>query len=275
MPFGIAAIGAVGSVASGLIGSSAAKSAASTQAAATDRATQAEMSMYNQNVAREAPFVAGGTNALNQLQQLLSGGSPVLSMLGIGPGGGGTGTINPALFQGSPGYQWQLGQGMNAITNSAAARTGIGGNTLAALQTYGTGLANQDFWNYVNQLNSGYNSQVGNLYNLTALGANAAGNLGTQGTAVANQVGANTIGAGNAAAGGIVGSSNAITGGINSALQSLLVANQMKPGGLFSFGGGTSPSPVTMDTPNLVWNPYNPVGTETLGAGTIGPAYTP
>lgn len=233
MPFGSAAIAAP--VVSGFIGAGAAKDAAKTQAAATDRATAAEMSMYDQTVAREQPFVQGGTNALNALQRLLGigpggggAGSPILSMLGIGPGGGGSAGFDPTTFRGSPGYNFARGQGIESIQNSASATGGVqGGNTLKALQKFGTGLADQDFYNYLASLSGGWNSLTGGLQSLVGGGASAAANLGQIGTQVAGQVGGNIIGGGNAQASGIVGSSNAITGGLNSSIANLLKLNQM------------------------------------------------
>ena len=58
-----------------------------------------------------------------------------------------------AKFQQSPGYQWQLGEGLRAVDAGAASR-GIlrSGATIKAEDTFGQGLANQDFGNYWNRL---------------------------------------------------------------------------------------------------------------------------
>jgi hypothetical protein len=51
----------------------------------------------------------------------------------------------------SPGYQFQLQQGLNSIQNSAAAGGGaLSGATMKAMQQYGTGLAAQDYQNMFN-----------------------------------------------------------------------------------------------------------------------------
>jgi hypothetical protein len=58
-----------------------------------------------------------------------------------------------AKFQQSPGYQWQLGQGLRAVDAGAASRgMARSGATLKAEQTLGSNLANQDFGNYWNRL---------------------------------------------------------------------------------------------------------------------------
>jgi hypothetical protein len=56
-------------------------------------------------------------------------------------------------FQASPGYQFSLDQGLQAIDRGAASRGMVtSGNTLAAEQNYGTGLANQQYQQYVQNL---------------------------------------------------------------------------------------------------------------------------
>jgi hypothetical protein len=56
-------------------------------------------------------------------------------------------------FHTSPGYQWQLEQGLRAIDAGAASK-GIlnSGATLKAEQTFGTGLADKEFTDYYNRL---------------------------------------------------------------------------------------------------------------------------
>lgn len=250
MPWAVAgaAVAAGGSIISGMMGADASKAAAKTQAEAADRATQAQLGMYNQTVDREQPFVQAGTNGLADLTKLLGIGSPggptspVLQMLGIGgPGGvGGTGQIDPRTFQGSPGYQFQLQQGTNAVTNSAAANGGLGGNALRQLMGVGQQTANQGWQQYLGNVGNAWQSQIGNISSLVAGGQNAAANLGTIGTQVGGQIGSNIWGAGNATANGITGSASAFGGGLNNASQSImtLLANP-KFQSLFK-GDGTS-----------------------------------
>lgn len=252
-----AAVAAAGSIGSGLLSASASKDAAKTQADAANRATQAQLDMYDKTVARESPYLNAGNNALGQLQKLLgldgsqggpAGANPVLQMLGL-DGSGGAGQIDPTKFQGSPGYQYQLLEGMKAITNSNA-RGGLGGNALRELQTTGQGLANQNWNQYLGNASNSWQQMLANISNLVAGGQNAASFLGTTGTNVANKVGDNTIGAGNALAGGIMGANNATTGGINNALQSLITGlnNPNVQGGLKNiFGGGSGGNYYSVD----------------------------
>jgi hypothetical protein len=61
----------LGSIVGGLIGSSGAKSAAKTQAAAADRATELQRQMYGQTRADLAPWRDSGVQALNRMNALL------------------------------------------------------------------------------------------------------------------------------------------------------------------------------------------------------------
>lgn len=279
MPWGVAAATAAGSIASGIIGSNAAGDAAKAQVAATNQASQTELNMFDQTSARFQPYVDAGTNGLASLQNLLGLGgpgggtssSPILQMLGIGtPGTPGTGSIDPSKFQGSPGYQFQLQQGMDAVTNSAAAHGGLGGNALRALQSTGQGLANQDWNQYLGNAGNAWQNLVGNVSGVANSGQNAAAKLGTIGTDVAGQVGGNQIGAGNALAAGDMGSAKAIQGMI----QGLVSAMGTGAGGgggmsglmsLLGGGGGSyssvdpnnqSVAPISLYNPNLPLSAY-------------------
>lgn len=58
-----------------------------------------------------------------------------------------------AKLEATPGYQFRFNQGMQAIDRSAAAKGNLmSGNTLAAAQEFGQGLASQEYNNRINQL---------------------------------------------------------------------------------------------------------------------------
>lgn len=80
----------------------------------------------------------------------------------------------------STGYNFQLGQGQNAITSNAASRGLLNsGGTAKALTTFGQGLAGQSFNNYLGQLGG----LAGNAQ--TSLGQ--VGQAGTAGGTAAGQ----------------------------------------------------------------------------------------
>lgn len=57
-----------------------------------------------------------------------------------------------ANFQSSPGFDFQLNQGVDALSRAGVARGVATGNTLQDAQKFGTGLAQQDWGNYVSRL---------------------------------------------------------------------------------------------------------------------------
>jgi hypothetical protein len=228
VPFAYAAgISAAGGIASGLIGAGASNKAASEQAAAQQQALALQGQVFNQTQQNIQPYVGAGQNALMQLQNLLGLGpggnpaaaNPILAMLGIGPDGATGGGINPATFQGSPGYQYQVQQGQNAITN-AASRTGAGGNALMALQANGQQLANQNWNQYLSNAGNAWQQLLGNVGGVASSGLNASSILGGAGQNFANAAGANIAGAGNARSAGTIGSASALGGGLTGGLQS-------------------------------------------------------
>lgn len=229
MPYGFAAaagVSALGSVASGLIGSSAAEKAASQQAFEQQQALGLQKQVYGQAEQNIQPYVASGANALTSLNSLLGLGpggnpisaNPILKMLGIGGNGQNTG-IDPSTFTGSPGYQYELQQGQNAVTNAATRGPG-GGNALMALQKNGQGLANQNWNQYLSNSSTAWQQLLSNISGQSQQGLNATGVLTGAGQAFANAAGGNLSAIGNAQSAGTIGGANALTGGIGSGLQS-------------------------------------------------------
>lgn len=179
-------ISGIGAGLGGLAGSSAAKKAAALQAA-----------QFAQTREDLAPFREAGVTSLNQLQILLGlSGTPEEQQ-----------AARDALTS-SPNFQFQLGQGVTALDQSAAARGGLlSGNQLKGVTEFGQGLASNTFSSRFNQLSA-----------IAGLGQNAAaqtGNLGAQ--SAANQGNA-LIAGGQARASGFAGVANAATAGVGNFL---------------------------------------------------------
>lgn len=123
-------------------------------------------------------------------------------------------------FQATPGYQFQLDQGLAATNALAGARGGLNsGRTLQALQDYGSGLANQEYGGYMNR-----------LAGLTDMGMGAAGNQAAAGNAFATGAG-NALGAaGNAQAAGAIGVGNAWSGALQNGISSWQYQNALNQG---------------------------------------------
>lgn len=193
MPWMALAIGG-----SALLGASAAKSAAKTQAASADQATQLQREMFEKQLELQRPFQEAGVNALAKMQK---------------------GVVSDYM---DPSYQFRLGEGMKALDRQAAARGGlISGGALKAAQRYGQDYASQEFGNAYNRLAA----MAGIGQTATGAMGNAAGNFGVN-------AGNNYMGAANARASGYVGGANALTGGLNQYLnytQSQNLLNALRP----------------------------------------------
>lgn len=237
MTWGLVAATAIG-VGGGLLTSSmnagATRDASNIAAGSANRAADIQQGIYNQTRADLSPFTTAGTGALSQLSQIL----------GIGGGAPDNTMLFRALEQ-SPGYQFSLQQGLNAVNASGAARGLLNsGATIKAATSFGQGLAQSTLGDYLNRL--------GGIANLGQNSAAMTGNIGN--TAAAN-AGQSLIAGGNAAGSGILGSQLQMSGGINQALNNSLLA--LKLGGGFGGGGGSGGINGMFST-----------------GGTFGPSYT-
>lgn len=122
----------------------------------------------------------------------------------------------------STGHQFQLQQGQEAITGSAAARGVLNsGATAKALTKFGQNLGTQSFNNYLGQL-GGLAGQQGNLASayggIVNTGVNAAGQVGQAGNIGGGNAATQTAGAGESKGTGIAGAFNAVGGGLQSGI---------------------------------------------------------
>ena len=146
MPFGYAAAAsAVAGIAGSVIQSKAVGDA-------SDKAIGAQQQGLAQSRADLAPWTTAGGAAIPAVQDAAGlNGQPGYDAAMAG-------------FHTSPGYQFQLDQGLRAVDAGAASK-GIlnSGATLKAEQTFGTGLADKEFTDYYNR-----------LFDLSKLGESAA-----------------------------------------------------------------------------------------------------
>lgn len=142
----------VGGVATSVAGSK----AASATKDATNASIAAQQSAQAKQQALNAPYAAIGTGgAIQQYENLL----------GLGPQGA---KGEQSALAATPGYQFALNQGLGATKNAASASgMALSGNTLQALDQFGTGLADQT-----------YQNAVGNAQNAVTIGQNAAAGTG-------------------------------------------------------------------------------------------------
>jgi hypothetical protein len=196
-----ALIGGGMSLLGGLFGSSAAKKAAEAQARATQQAIDTQNQMFRTIREDQAPYRQAGSAALNQLMGLYGLGGIATPGYGdaVAPG-----APDFSAFYESPDYLFARDQGEQAVLRNRAALGGLAsGNTGAALQEFGQGLATQNLGNYRNT-----------LMGLIQGGQGATNTLAQAGMATSQGVADSLAGQGNARASGIIGSSNALTGAL-------------------------------------------------------------
>lgn len=183
MPIG-AIIGGVSSLVGDVIGGSAASKAAAAQQQAANEARTLEQNNANQALGLEkaaqgqsqqnlSPYVQSGQQALGNIQNLGSFSAP---------------TAQQAAE--TPGYQFQLQQGLKALQNSAAARGGLlSGGTSKAINDYAQGQAASNYGNTYNRALQTYQTNFGNQYALAGQGLQAGSNLSQLGQSNANAQG--------------------------------------------------------------------------------------
>ena len=153
-------------VGSSLIGASASRSAASTQADAANRAADLQMQQFERQVELQEPWRQAGITALNKLTPLATEYTP----------------FGMDQFQLDPGYAFRMQEGMKALERSAAARGGLlSGNMLRGAQRYGQDLASQEYMNAFNRYQAERNARLNPLQSLAGVGQTATNQLGQAG----------------------------------------------------------------------------------------------
>lgn len=213
-------VGALGSIAGGIIQGNAAKSAAKTQANASEQAAQIQQNEFNTITQQEQPWMQAGQGAQSQLNYLLGNGTPGTAQTAGSSSGGTFGSLltpfsAQMMQQYSPAYKFQLQQGINGtLAGEAGGMGALSGAAQQGLESFNQNYANTAFNNAFNQ----YNAQQSNIYQRLAgvsqLGQNAAANTGQQGTALAGSEGQAVSNVGTALAGGQVGAANAYAGAL-------------------------------------------------------------
>lgn len=129
-----------------------------------------------------------------------------------------------ANFYTSPGYQFRLNEGLNALAGMASAQGLRGsGATSQDIMRYSQGLASDEYNQYTNRLAA-----------LAGVGQTSAGQMGNQALMAGQGIGQAYTNAGNARASGIIGVTNSLGNSINNAAWMYGM-----------YGGGGAPNPNT------------------------------
>jgi len=219
-----ALIGAGASLAGGLLGSSAASKAASTQAKSADKATELQREMYYKNLELQKPFYEAGLTGQNALLEYLGlGGDKNAANYGAGMK-----PFTGADLATEPGYQFRLGEGVNALNKQAAARGGLmSGSALKAAERYGQDYASGEYNNAYNRYWNTRNQILNPMQSLLGQAQTSAGNMGSAAQNYASNAGNSMMAAGNARASGYMGGANALNQAISGAVQPYMNYNMM------------------------------------------------
>jgi hypothetical protein len=177
----------VGDIVSSLISADATKDATASQEQSAREANALQRYMFDTQRNDTEPYRKAGATALTQIQALLK---------------------SPNSIRNSADYKFGLGEGVNALENSATARgmTYSGAQT-KALQRFGQNYAGTKLDQTFNRLAS-----------VAGLGQTGVGQAGAAGGAYANNVGNNLMGVGNAQAANALARGSAYGNAINSAI---------------------------------------------------------
>ena len=234
-----AAVIAAGVTAAGSVAASTLQSSAASKAAGKANATQT--AALDQSRADLAPYNTQGALATTDASNLLGLNGPDAAAAAMGN------------FQTSPGYQFSLDQGLRAVDAGAAA-SGFGrsGAALKAEQTFGTGLADQEFSNYYNR-----------LYNLSNLGENAAAKTGANAITTGSGIAGTDLSLGSAQTSIYGNAAQGIGNAVNSYLNNSLYTDRTNalmggyngnPGTLTSYPNPAGGQPYySSSNPNANW----------------------
>jgi len=227
MSFVAVAVAGAAVVGAGVAVYSANKQAGAVQSAANS-SIQEQNNEYNQTRADQAPWRTTGASALDQIAKLYG----LDTVDANGNLVKGSGKADFSSFTTAPDYTFAQTQGQDAINRSAAARGGLlSGAAVKAGATYASGLASQNFGEYVSRLAG-------------VSGAGQAATNATQaaGTNMANQNSASLMSAGNARASAYGETGQTIGNTANGLASNYLLYKYLNPSNPapspYGYGGG-------------------------------------
>ena len=210
-----AMIGAGGALVGGLIASSGARSAASTQADAATRAGELQKQQFDEQMRLQEPYRQAGLTSQNRLMDLLGLGADKSAA----DYGKYARDFSMADYQADPGYAFRLSEGQKALDRQAAARGGlISGAALKAAGRYGQEMGSQEYGNAFNRYQTNRTNQLQPLGSLMSSGQAAASNQAGAAGQYGSNAGNAMMAAGQAIGAGQLGAANTLAGGLNTAI---------------------------------------------------------
>jgi hypothetical protein len=158
-------------------------------------------------------------------------------------------TMDQKTLEATPGYKWNLDQGIRGV-NLTGVGSGLSGAQAKAAAKYATGLADSTYQNQFNNANTNKQNAFNFLLGTAQLGTSAAGQYGANATAAGNAdltnsatvgstISGNTIGAGNAQAAADITTGKNIGNAISGAAGAYASAPSNNPFGNYGMYGAT------------------------------------
>jgi hypothetical protein len=206
MPDPVTGIMAAASIGSGVANIFGAQSAADAQKAAADKAAQATLAQQQKGFDTQKQYFDQGAK---ELQPLADQGNQVYKDL-VGKLPDLTAPINmdQATLEKTPGYKFNLDQGIRGIDLSAVSRGMSGAQAKAAAQ-FATGLADNTYQNQFNNANINKTNAFNRLLGTATVGTDASKYLANNATSAGNAALGNTQAVGKDLGGYAVGAGNA------------------------------------------------------------------
>jgi hypothetical protein len=249
---------AAASVGSGIANIFGASSAADAQKAAADKAAAATLAQQQKGLDTQKQYFDQGTAALKPIADAGSGvyGDLVKAL----PDLTAPITMDQATLEATPGYQFNLKQGIRGVDLSAVTK-GMSGAQAKAAAAFATGLADNTYQNQFNNANTNKTNAFNRLLQTATVGTDASKAMATNATSAGNAALGNTATVGNSLGSYAVGAGNAEAAG------DLAIGKQV--GNMF--GGVTAP--LVANRLTGMYGSGSPASTINVG-GSSYPAYT-
>lgn len=266
MPDPVTGLMAAASVGSGIANIFGAQSAADAQTKAAQIAAQAALQQQQKGLDAQKGYFDQGTAAL---QPIASAGSDVYNQLVKAlPDLTAPITMDQKTLEQTPGYQFNLSQGIRGVDLSAISK-GLSGAQAKAAATFATGLADNTYQNQFNNANTNKTNAFNRLLSTAAIGTDASKALATNATSagnadlgntqqVGNQLGNYAVGAGNAQGAADVATGSQVGNIINGVTSAANVNRLLSPsGGMYGTGLSNGSAFNNPTTNNSYYGPLN------------------
>lgn len=256
MPDPVSAALAIGGIGSSIANIFGAQSAASAQGKAAQLANQLALQQQQQGLAAQRNYFNAGTADLSNISN--QGATAYSNLNAAIPGLTAPIVMDQKTLEATPGYQFNLSQGLRGV-NLSGVGAGLSGAQAKAAAQFATGLADSTYQNQFANANTNKQNAFNFLLGTANLGTQAAGQYGAESTVAGNAALGNSQAVGNTLAGNAVGAGNA-QGAAD-------VATGKQIGNMFGVGANYFSNPS-----NNPFGNYGPSSAGQPGSNYFGPA---